>query len=79
MDYQDESLVYNAYPGKASVQFATMQRLIPRGAAVGVNCSRCGVYFVTEDEGVYVCRWCQKTISGEDKSSAYESEDNLVL
>ena len=54
-----------------------LQRLIPRGMAVGFSCSRCGAYFVTNEEGVYMCPWCQRTLSGEDRSMAYESEDAL--
>jgi len=37
-----------------------MERLVSKQMRFGRSCTRCKVYFVTEDETSYLCPWCQK-------------------
>jgi len=56
-----------------------MERLVSKQTKFGRSCTRCKVYFVTEDETNYLCPWCMRVESGEMKDDAFILDDSMEL
>ncbi len=53
-----------------------MESFAVKQVRIGRNCSRCKVYFVTENVNATLCPWCQKVEDGLEDAYLYEEEKN---
>ena len=56
-----------------------MERLVTTRNKFGRSCTRCKIYFVTENETNYLCPWCQRIVAGKTGEAALVGDDSLDL
>jgi hypothetical protein len=54
-----------------------MERMVSKQMKFGRSCTRCKVYFVTDDEMNYLCPWCKRVEAGEMKEEVFVMDDTI--
>jgi hypothetical protein len=56
-----------------------MQRMVNKQRKFGRSCTRCNLYFATNDKTDYLCHWCQWVETGEMKDGVFAMDDFIEL